>query len=214
VLDWIVDLRAPWPAVTDQGQRPTCLSMALTSAHEQVTGATLSAEYLHWASASYPGGRGFPRAAGLALADRGQPPEQQWPYRDDTDDGAVHYGPGPAVVGPFRRRRADRRLADLDQIIAELRQGRWAVVALRVTDAFAAAGDRIVLSDGPGRAGHAVLAVGVATVIGDQLRPHLDAGDRLLCVRNSWGPGWGADGHKLISEDALNACLIEALALD
>lgn len=118
------------------------------------------------------------------------------------------------MVGPFTRSRADRRLTDLDQVVAELQQGRWAVVALRVTDAFLAAGDGIVLPDGPGGAGHAVLAVGASTIRGDRLQPHLDDGDRLLCVRNSWGPRWGADGHKLISEDALGDCLITALAFD
>jgi hypothetical protein len=99
-------------------------------------------------------------------------------------------------------------------VIAELQQGRWVVAALRVTDAFAADGAGIVLPDGPGRAGHAVIAVGAATVMGDQLQPHLSGGDRLLCIRNSWGCGWAADGHKLITEVALNSTHIVSLALD
>jgi hypothetical protein len=214
MLDWIVDLRAPWPGVTDQGRRETCLAMALTSAHEHAHGAALSAEYLHWASGHHPGGRGCLPAAGLAMATDGQPPEPQWSYRDDTDDTDASYAPGSSVVGPFTRRRADRRLTGLDQVIAELQQGRWVVVALRVTDAFAADGAGIVLPDGPGRAGHAVIAVGAATVMGDQLQPDLRDGDRLLCIRNSWGSGWGADGHKLITEVALNSTHILSLALD
>lgn len=214
MLQWIEDLRAPWPDVTDQGQRSTCLSMALTSAHEYATGSSLSAEYLHWASGSHPGGRGNPRAASLALLHEGQPPHEQWPYNATTDDTIAGYGPARAVIGPFSRRRADRTLADVDEVIDELRGGRWPVIGLRVTDAFAAAGTAIVLPDGPGRAGHAVLAVGALIVLGDDLEPDLSDGDRLLCVRNSWGVGWGAAGHKLISEGALRECGILSIALD
>lgn len=214
MLDWIADLRTPWPDVTDQGQRGTCLAMALTGAHEHARRAPLSAEYLHWASGQHLGGRGCLPAAAAALAADGQPPESQWPYRGDTDDTDPDYGPDHAVVGPFSRRQADRRLAGLDQIIIELQQGRWAVVGLRVTDAFADDGPGIVLPDGPGRAGHAVIAVGAATVRGDQLEPHLAAGARLLLVRNSWGVAWGVGGHKLISEDALNDTLVVVAAID
>ncbi len=188
--------------------------MALTSAHEYASRASLSAEYLHWASGSHPGGRGNPHAASLAMLNQGQPPHQQWPYSKTTDDTVQTYGPATTVTGPFSHRRADRILSDFDQVIDELRGGRWPVIALRVTDAFAAAGTGIVLPDGPGRAGHAVLAVGAAIVLGAELEPDLHDGDRLLLVRNSWGSGWGAAGHKLISEDALNECGILALAVD
>ena len=188
--------------------------MALTSAHEQATGVPLSAEYLHWASASHPGGRGNPEAASMALRTQGQPPHEQWPYRSDIDETLPGYGPDATVTGPFARRRGDRRLTGVDDVIEELQRGRWVMVGLGVTDAFAAPGTGIVLPDGRGRAGHAVLAVGALVVRGDDLEPDLRDGDRLLCVRNSWGPGWGVDGHKLISEAALNDCVILTLALD
>lgn len=214
MLDWIVDARAVWPTVTDQGQRSTCLALALTGAHEQATGRELSAEYLHWASGIHAGGRGNPSAAGAAMTDQGQPPSDQWPYRLDAVETDANYTPPSTVVGPFAQRRADRRLSVIDDVIEELRQGRWPVLALRVTDAFADAGTEIVLPDGAGRAGHAVLAVGAAIVRGHDLEPELRDGDRLLCIRNSWGTSWGVDGHKLISEAALNECAILALALD
>lgn len=214
MLEWIEDLRAPWPAVTDQGQRPTCLSIALTTAHEHAIEESLSAEYLHWASGLHPGGRGNPQAAARAMLTQGQPPLEQWPYRVDADDADPSYGPDSALIGPFAKRRAERSLFDMNEVVQELAQGRWAILCLRVTDAFAATGAGIVLADGHGRAGHAVLAVGALTVRGRGLEPALRDGDRLLCVRNSWGPDWGADGHKLISEAALNECAILSLALD
>lgn len=188
--------------------------MAITGAHEHFTRTDLSAEHLHWASGEHPGGRGDPAAAAAALVTQGQPASHQWPYRHDTDDADPDYGPPSTVIGPFARRRADRHLASIDQLIDELRLGNWPVVGLRVTTAFAAAGADIVLPDGPGRARHAVLVVGAARATGSDLAPYVADGERLLCVRNSWGPGWGHDGHKLITENALSACLVLALAVD
>ena len=123
---WIEDLLAPWPEVTDQGQRSTCLSIALTSAHEHATGSSLTAEYLHWATGSHPGGRGNPRAAGVAWLPQGQPPHEQWPYSEATDDTIPSYGPANTVIGPFSRPRADRTLSDVDEVIEE--HGGWPLV--------------------------------------------------------------------------------------
>jgi C1A family cysteine protease len=72
----------------------------------------------------------------------------------------------------------------------------------------------VVLPDGPGRAGHAVLAVGAASVTGRSLEPQLRDGEGLLCVRNSWGNAWGRDGHALMTEAAIGDCLILGFALD
>jgi hypothetical protein len=55
---------------------------------------------------------------------------------------------------------------------------------------------------GSGPVGIDAGAAGAATVMGDQLQPHLCDGDRLMCIRNSWGSGSGATGHKLITEVA------------
>ena len=74
MIEWIVDARAATPPIADQGQRPTCLAMAMTGAHEHALKQTFSAEYLHWASGQYPGGRGIPAAARAALHNDGQPP--------------------------------------------------------------------------------------------------------------------------------------------
>jgi hypothetical protein len=219
LIEWIVDSRDAAHPIPDQGQRPTCLAMATTAAHEHEAKASadsgyLSAEYLHWASGNYPGGRGIPAAATAALLVDGQPPADQWPYSETTDETSPAYAPSPAVVGPFARRDSAAQALDFDDLVSALQVGRWPVLGLRVTDAFAAAGAGIVLPDGPGRGGHAVLLVGAARVRGNGLAPELVAGDRLLCVRNSWGVGWGLDGHKLITETALSQTFITAFMLD
>ena len=219
MIEWIIDARDAAHPITDQGQRPTCLAMAMTGAHEHAVESSansryLCAEYLHWASGNYPGGRGTPDAASRALRADGQPPAEQWPYAESTDDADVGYAPPAHVVGPFARRNTVSQPVGFDDLVAALRAERWPVLGLRVTDAFAAPGSGIVLPDGAGRAGHAVLLVGAARLNGDTLAPHLTDGDRLLCVRNSWGSGWGQDGHKLITETAIAQTLITALVLE
>ena len=53
---------------------------------------------------------------------------------------------------------------------------------------------------------HAVLAVGVAT--------NAAATSRRLLIRNSWGPGWGANGHAWLPYDYLIAHAVDAAAVD
>lgn len=218
MIEWIIDAREATHPVPDQGQRPTCLAMAMTGAHEHtvkapVSGQHFSAEYLHWASGNYAGGRGIPAAASRALSDDGQPPADQWPYAEGTDDTAAGYSPPVQVVGPFARRTSVSQSLDFDDLVDALRDGQWPILGLRVTDAFAAAGAGIVLPNGPGRGGHAVLMVGAARVSGTALAPQVGDGERLLCVRNSWGTAWGLDGHKLITEKAIGQTLITAFVL-
>jgi hypothetical protein len=137
VLDWIVDARAAWPQISEQGNRTTCLAMAMTSSHEQATDTSLSAEYLHWASGQHPGGRGAPLPAGMAIHRDGQPAEQQWPYLAGTDETAHGYGPPLAVTAPLSKRLANRYFYDVDDVFAGLHLGRWPILGLRVTGALA-----------------------------------------------------------------------------
>ncbi len=215
MLSWIVDLRAALRPVGDQRGRLTCLSWALTAAHEfTVAGGPFSVEYLHWSSGTYPGGRGTVLAAAAALRTDGQPEEVQWPYLEHNDDAHPGYGPPNTVVGPFSKVVIRLSTIDVDTWIADLTSGRLPVVALRVTDTFLAATGGIVVEDGPGIGGHAVTAVGVAQYTGPQDLGVVHPGDRLVCVRNSWGEQWGVDGYALMTETALAECGIGSLVVD
>nr|WP_279218200.1 C1 family peptidase [Rhodococcus erythropolis] len=198
--------------MVDQGQRGTCLAIAITTSHGRERKADFSAEYLHWSSGKYHSGRGDPRAAGAALQRDGQPPEHQWPYDANLNDADPSYVPRATLKGPFQFGRTDRILSSVDDMVLEIDGGGWPVIALRVTDRFQRAEGGLVLPGGRGSAGHAVLAVGVATVLG--AAGELKQDDRLICIRNSWGDRWGVNGHALITEQALNECMIFATALD
>jgi len=187
--------------------------MAVTSVREKSANDRLSPEFLHWASGNYASGRGSLSAAAAALERDGHPPNDQWPYDPSIDDANASYGPPQEVIGPYRKGRINEYLSDVDEIIDALEKGDWAVVILGVTDLFGAAGTQVVLPDGPGHALHAVVAVAAARITTDLFLPTLARGDRMLCLRNSWGTGWGSHGHKLITEAALQQCMTAAFSL-
>lgn len=202
------------PLPGDQRGRATCLAWAMTAAHEfTVSDGPFSIEYLHWISGKYPGGRGTVLAASGALRTDGQPEESQWQYLACNDDFHPDYLPPATVVGPFLK--ADIKMSgfDIDTLINDLSAGRMPVVGLRVTDAFLRATGGFVGIDGPGVDGHAVTAVGVARYVGRPGHGVVEPGDRLVCIRNSWGRGWGVDGYALMSEAALSDCGVGAFVV-
>lgn len=215
MLNWIVDRRPTLPAPGDQGSRPTCLSWAITVAHEfRLSTGQLSIEFLHWNSGNYRGGRGTIVAAAEALNSDGQPEETQWPYLLTNDDTHPGYKPPSSVVGPFSRAGIRLSLVDIDELTLELGDGHLPVLAIRVTDAFLVARGGFVRDDGSGSDGHAVTAVGIAEYVGTASRDGVGPGTRLVCIRNSWGQAWGMGGYALMTEGALTACAIGAVVVD
>jgi hypothetical protein len=215
MLTWVIDLRTTLLPPRDQGSRPTCLSWAVTAAHEfGLPDGRLSVEYLHWNSGNYAGGRGTVLAAAGALRSEGQPDELQWPYLEHNDDADPGYLPPSTVVGPFSAAVLRLSQIDVDVLSTELSSGYLPVIALRVTDAFVAAAGGVIRPDGSGSDGHAVVAVGIARFAGAHGLGGVMPGERLVCVRNSWGRGWGVDGYALITETALHECAFGALVVD
>lgn len=193
----------------------TCLAWAVTTAHEfGLIDRQLSVEYLHWSSGNYSGGRGTALAAAGALRADGQPDGPQWPYLEHNDDSDPGYMPPSTVIGPFSRAALRLSQTDVDMLSADLSSGCLPVIALRVTDAFLVAAGGVVREDGPGSDGHAVAAVGIAQYAGAQSVGGVLPGERLVCVRNSWGRSWGVDGHALMTEAALQKCVVGALVVD
>jgi hypothetical protein len=214
MLDWLVDHRTALPSVGHQGRRSTCLSWAITAAHEFATGGSpLSVEFQHWNSGSYAGGRGNILAASMALKTEGQPPNSQWEYMTVCDERSPAYSPSSSVIGPFRKADADIGVLDVSSIISILQSNRLPIVALRITDAFLGAKGGVVERDGAGQDGHAVVAVGAAHLIGTEQVGTVKPGERLICLRNSWGTNWGVNGHCLMPETAIRECGLGIIGL-
>jgi C1A family cysteine protease len=107
----------------------------------------------------------------------------------------------------------DIEVLDVSSIISILQSNRLPIVALRITDAFLEANGGVVERDGVGQDGHAIVAVGAAQLLSSEQVGTIQPGERLLCLRNSWGTNWGVNGHCLISEGALRECGLGIIGL-
>ncbi|MQY27235.1 C1 family peptidase [Nocardia aurantia] len=208
-LSWLADLRDDMPAVGNQGTRPTCLSWATTTAHDRHRDLALSVEYLHWACGRT--GRGTRPGLRRGLRDAGQPADEQWPYDPAlTEDG--HYQPPDTVTGPFHHAVPRAITRDPKRLVKQLDDGLLPVAVLRVTATFLKPAGGVVDGTDIGSGGHAVTVVAVAQLNSDV--GTVPAGHHLVCVRNSWGPTWGQQGHALITERAWNACAQYAFVIE
>ena len=198
-----LDYRSQIGPIRDQGPRPTCLSFAATAAHEHARSSKmpLSPEYLHYfASAkSKSGGIQFPDVA-FALEDPGQPAETECPY----------YSSGPPVgwLPPKRielyRRTCKSKCPSVEQVSTLLDDGHLPVLGITIPQPFfSPAPPWIISSAGPVLGLHAVVIVARGTT----------GTTRCFLVRNSWGIGWGDNGHAWIDDAFVDQHLQRLLVL-
>lgn len=184
-------LRTILPAARDQGDRETCLSIALSDGHHAARGAepSLAADYLHF-KATVVEGVGVNEgvsvsSAMLALEDDGQPAETECPYSPKVLPTA--WKP-PPPTGQLWRHRTAAGQGHWNTIAAHVGGGRPVVVVMAIDDAFwTPIGGVVEAPSGQVRASQAVLGVAIA-----------NQAERLL-VRNSWGPEWGDGGYAWLS---------------
>jgi hypothetical protein len=127
------------------------------------------------------------------LKEDGQPLEGDWPYLASLPSDLNTYVPPEKVV--VFRRDGESRPVGIDEIIARLDANSPTVMLMMLSDAFYMPDPlgviRAAAGEGPDPARrHAVVAVGYGI---------LDGAPAVL-VRNSWGAGWGLDGHAWLPE--------------
>jgi C1A family cysteine protease len=196
-----VDYRSRLQLIRDQGERPTCLAFAVTSAHEDARASEenhhnedLSEEALYWGCKTIDGnpspGSRFESAAS-ALRRWGQPNENVWPYDPAVDDSRPRsLPPGVLVTNEWYRRQMQPIATALEDVKAQLVASQLVLMGLTLTYGFFVPIRGRIRDPLPAEAtfgGHAVVAVGF-----DQMdrtvTPH-------FIIRNSWGFSWGDDGY-------------------
>ena len=200
MIDIVRDLRPLFGPARDQGARPTCLAVAASDTHAGLRDgwAPLSCEFAFYAAQKRAG---RPPTSGALLSTMldalrldGQPDEKGWPYLAAVPADHRLWTP-PATVGPLYGRNGQRDGTDLSSILAALdRDTPVLMLTMLSRSFFQPRGDGVVdpandeLPEPAQR--HAVVAVGHGTVDGTPA----------ILIRNSWGPGWGLEGHAWLTE--------------
>lgn len=190
------------PSIRDQGERNTCLSLALTDGHQVARRSrqALSAEYLHFQASKRAGvelNQGVPVWAGRqALSADGHPAEDACTYSAKARPAGWQLPPGITIL--WRRETDLHPDRASESVRHSLERGRACVAVIRINDAFIhGSGSLSVIEDfmGPDRGVHAVLVVGIL----QEVTP------AAFFVRNSWGAEWCVEGYGSLSESYLEA---------
>jgi hypothetical protein len=202
-IDVEIDLRPDLLKVRDQGPRSTCLSHAVSAAHEHVRQSScyLSPEYLHYFAAGGVVSSGVSFAeASQTLASKGQPEDSECLYQ--ATDPPAGWSPKP-VLRVYRRASnpASVRPARIEHY---LRSGKAPILGISLPKGFFSPSSPWVLaSDGPLFGHHTVLATGFGRC----------PASGLVLIRNSWGTTWGDGGYAWLDDQFLQTHLKEMLIL-
>jgi len=195
-------LRVRYGGARDQGIRPTCLAFALSDAHaaERPPHARLSVDFLYYHALRrmrpLHGDNGVDLSEALAALDQdGQPLETVWPYVAALPKDRTNWRP-PSTAAIFCA-KGTAIGSTVEAVCGALDRNQSAVLVFLPTEAFYyadRAGIMPVTKHDPALPQlHAVVAVGYGH----------HAGSRSLLVRNSWGSGWGMQGHAWLPEEYL-----------
>lgn len=192
-----------------QGSRPTCLAFALCDLNRRFSPTELSPEYFYRAAArlipNWKPGDGLQFAEAQQASQLGQPEEYRFPYCERDPDVPIPELPTDLPMYGNALTFEDRNLASL---VASIRFGRPIGLGLRITPEFyRPIGGVVSFSDQVvGVMLHAVVAIGVGW--------DADKEAPWFYVRNSWGPGWGNQGHAWISGAYVTAHAACAFGVD
>ncbi len=203
----IIDFSASFGPARHQHDRPTCLAFAVSDAHAHARKSTpeqFSAEYIFYCAAS----RMLPDeywegitldAVSSALHADGQPLEIAYPYLENL--AAVDPLPVPKLPASCIKHfgGAVGFAGGIKDLTLPLSRGEPLVLIVRLTAAFQRAhGTDPVINfvDGALERGlHAVVAVGTGVNANNET---------CIKIRNSWGAGWGHQGHAWLHSEYIN----------
>jgi C1A family cysteine protease len=207
------DISAELGPVRDQGARGTCLAFAVSAAHEVSRlrrrgepRPELGEELLYWRCKKIDGdgadGTG-PASAAQALLDPGQSAATLWPYDGQRDERNTTYEPpaGALETDAMRHGSLAATEASAANIGGLLGAGQAVVLGIDLWPQFFEGHGGELRAPATTEllgAPHAVTVVGFER-----------AGEWLL-IRNSWGEGWGEEGHARLPEAALEVAAIGA----
>lgn len=194
--------RSNFPAVRDQGTRPTCLAFALTDSHAFVRASTepLSVDFLFYHAArreqnppNFHQGLLLTSAAESLRLD-GQPAETAWPYSAFLpSDLALWHPPTDCAV---LKAIVTNHSATTATLVTLLDAAKIPVIIMMLSPSFYQpdATARIVPVPGePILSSHAVIVAGY----------ELNKDGTEFLVRNSWGDHWGDHGYGWVSDSYL-----------
>ena len=207
----VKDLRAKFGPVRDQDPRPTCMAFAGSDAHAGARAGwdPLSVEWAYFHALKLDGAQPHQGVRLSTMLDTlrgyGQPVESAWPYIDNLFTDFASYTP-PVSAHPIFRRDSVSVPATTDDIIGQLDQDRPVLFTMSISHCFFHAPPSGIVSSTeplePKRV-HAVVAVGHGLV----------GSDRYILVRNSWGQGWGLQGHAWLDAAYLKTRLLVAAVM-
>lgn len=204
------DLRGRFGSARDQGTRATCLAFAMSDTHAALRGGAwnaLSCEYLFYHAKQRDGtpadqGTTIP-AARSAMAIDGQPLETAWPYLAKLPCVVSDWRP-PANVGVLYRRSSTRESPSFAWVWEAIEKNQPVILHMTISSAFYEPDlDGVIDSDEP--ANHALRHAVVAVATGERAQV------KMLLVRNSWGGGWGLNGHAWLSEKYVASRIMDVL---